>query len=142
MSVIGDADLYYFAEGTHRHSYNFLGAHPDATGVHFAVWAPNAYKVYLVGDFNDWIDGTELHPVDSSGIFAGHSDRAQVGDWYKYVVIDRSGARHEKADPFAFASQLPPGNASTVTTLDFEWHDDTWMAARALRNPTAEPVAI
>ena len=142
MRVIGDADLYYFAEGTHRHSYGFLGAHLDADGVHFAVWAPNAYKVYVVGDFNDWIDRTELHPVDSSGIFARHCGDAKVGDRYKYVVIDRAGARHEKADPFAFASELPPGNASIVTALDFEWRDDAWMAARASRNPTVDPVTI
>ena len=65
-----------------------------------------------------------------------------MGDRYKYVVIDRTGARHEKADPFAFTSELPPGNASIVTALDFEWHDDAWMAARASRTPTVEPIAI
>jgi len=135
MSVIGDADLYYFAEGSHRHAYGFLGAHIDGDRVHFAVWAPNAYKVYVIGDFNDWIDdATELHPVDSSGIFAGGAP-AKLGDRYKYLIIDRVGARHLKADPFALSCELPPGNASIVTALDYQWHDGPWMSARGSGNP-------
>jgi 1,4-alpha-glucan branching enzyme len=143
MKVMGDADLHYFAEGTHRRAYGFLGAHVSGDGVHFAVWAPNACRVSVIGDFNDWNDeATELHPVDSTGVFAGVSDTAALGDRYKYRIVGRAGTRRQKADPFAFASELPPGNASIVTDLDYRWHDDAWMRQRSTRNALDAPISI
>ena len=143
MKVMGDADLHYFAEGTHRRAYGFLGAHISGDGVHFAVWAPNACRVSVVGDFNDWNDqANELRPVDSTGIYAGFSDTAAIGDRYKYLVVGKTGTRRQKADPLAFASELPPGNASIVADLDYEWHDHDWMARRATRNALDAPISI
>jgi 1,4-alpha-glucan branching enzyme len=140
---MGEADLHYFAEGTHRRAYGFLGAHVSHGGAHFAVWAPNASHVSVIGDFNDWREGaTELRPVDSTGIFAGGAENAKVGDRYKYLIVGQSGMRQLKADPFAFSSELPPGNASIITDLDHDWHDDAWMTTRARRNALDAPVSI
>src|SRR5690349_15183170 len=98
MTVMGDADLHYFAEGTHRRAYGFLGAHSADHGVHFAVWAPNACRVSVIGDFNEWNeDADELQPVESTGIFAGFADAARVGNRYKYLIVSRSGMRRLKA---------------------------------------------
>ena len=143
MKVMGDADLHYFAEGTHRRAYGFLGANSSGDGVHFAVWAPNAHRVSVVGDFNDWNDeANELRPVDSTGIFAGFSDTAAIGDRYKYLIVGKTGTRRQKADPYAFANELPPGNASIIADLDYAWHDHEWMAQRARRNALDAPISI
>ena len=136
--VIGDYDLYLFGEGNHTRIYDKLGAHPmrigDADGVHFAVWAPNAARLSVVGDFNQW-DG-RVHPMRSlgaSGVWEIFIPGASVGQRYKFEILSRSGALLLKADPYGFSFEVPPQSASIVTTLDYEWGDGEWMRSRAAK---------
>jgi 1,4-alpha-glucan branching enzyme len=146
--VITPDDLYLFNEGTHSHLYQKLGAHPmtvDAVeGCYFAVWAPDAGSVGVVGDFNGWRAGEhQLHPAGSSGIWEGFHPAIGPGATYKYAVQARdSSYRVQKADPFAFATELPPRTASVVWDLTYEWADQEWMGARAGRNALSAPVSI
>jgi 1,4-alpha-glucan branching enzyme len=133
--VIGDYDLYLFGEGNHTHIYEKLGAHPirigDAIGVHFAVWAPNAERASVVGDFNDW-DGRR-HPMrslGSSGIWEIFIPAAREGQRYKFELRARGGRILLKSDPFGFAFEMPPLTASIICTPGYEWHDRDWMDRR------------
>ena len=133
--VIGDFDLYLFGEGSHTHIYDKLGAHPlrigDTDGVHFAVWAPNAHRVSVVGDFNGW-DG-RAHPMrslGSSGVWEIFIPAARVGDNYKFEIRSRHGHILVKIDPFGFAFEIPPLSASIVTRSEYEWQDHEWMQTR------------
>jgi 1,4-alpha-glucan branching enzyme len=139
-----DNDLYLFAEGTHSRLADSLGAHPDATGASFAVWAPNAEEVSVVGDFNGWDPGSHrLTPVRSSGIWAGRVEGAATGDVYKFHLRSRgTDYRVDKADPFAFRSETPPRTGSILWDLSFDWGDDGWLAHRAPRNDRAAPMSI
>jgi 1,4-alpha-glucan branching enzyme len=133
---ISDYDLYLFGEGNHTRIYDKLGAHlatmDGVEGVHFAVWAPNARSVSVVGDFNGW-DGRRdrLHTLGSSGIWAGFVPGAAEGQRYKYEIHTRHGAVLLKADPYGLAFELPPATASVICRPDYEWDDDEWMQARA-----------
>ncbi len=134
-------DLYLFGKGEHWDLYRILGAHPHeqngARGYRFAVWAPNARKVSLVGPFNDWL-GREhpLYPVGSSGIWAGFLPGLPEGELYKFAVKALDGRVTYKTDPLAFATELRPGNASRTTHLEgYEWGDADWLAKRAAANP-------
>jgi 1,4-alpha-glucan branching enzyme len=134
--VISDYDLYLFGEGTHTRIYDKLGAHPmrigSADGVHFAVWAPNAVRASVIGDFNDW-DG-RVHPMrrlGNSGVWEIFVPAATVGHRYKFELRTRHGEILVKADPFGFGFEIPPLSASIVTRADHEWGDHEWMAARA-----------
>lgn len=139
-------DLHLFNEGTHARLYERLGAqvHPDGRGVHFGVWAPNAESVSVLGDFNRW--DREAHPmgaVDESGLWTADIREAQPGHRYKYHVCSRGGAhRADKADPFAFRTELPPGTASVVHRDAYAWGDQAWMAHRAKANALDAPTAI
>jgi 1,4-alpha-glucan branching enzyme len=133
--VLGDYDLYLFGEGSHTRLYDKLGAHPmpigRANGVHFAVWAPNAQRVSVVGDFNNW-DG-RVHPMRSlgaSGVWEIYLPSGRVGHRYKYEIRSRKGEILLKSDPVGFAFEVPPQSASVVATLDYEWQDGDWMRAR------------
>ena len=133
--VIGDYDLYLFGEGNHTRIYDKLGAHPmrigETDGVHFAVWAPNAARLSVVGDFNHW-DG-RVHPMRSlgaSGVWEIFIPGASVGQRYKFEILSRSGTLLLKTDPYGFSFEVPPLSASIVTTLDYEWGDGEWMQAR------------
>jgi 1,4-alpha-glucan branching enzyme len=133
--VIGDYDLYLFGEGNHTHIYDTLGAHPtrigDTDGVHFAVWAPNAHRVSVVGDFNLW-DG-RMHPMRSlgaSGVWEIFLPSAREGHRYKFEVRTRQGEILLKTDPYGFASEVPPQSASIVTRSTYEWNDGEWMRTR------------
>jgi 1,4-alpha-glucan branching enzyme len=133
--VLGDYDLYLFGEGNHTRIYDKLGAHPmtigSAEGVHFAVWAPNAERVSVVGDFNQW-DG-RLHPMRSlgpSGVWEIFLPAARLGQRYKFEIRARNGAILLKTDPFGFAFEVPPQSASVVARLDYDWGDGEWMASR------------
>ena len=139
-----DDDLYLFAEGTHSRLADSLGAHPDAAGASFAVWAPNAEEVSVVGDFNGWDPGSHrLAPVRSSGIWAGRVEGAAAGDVYKFHLRARgSGYRVDKADPFAFRSETPPRTGSILWNLSYDWGDDGWLDDRAERNGRAAPMSI
>ena len=146
---LGEQDLYYFREGTHARLYRLLGAHPASVGgvagVRFAVWAPNAEKVSVIGDFNGW--NKDAHPMtrrpDSSGIWETFVPGVERGAAYKYHVVSRYGGyRVDKSDPFAFFFETPPRTASRFWTLEYEWGDAEWMARRAAANSLDAPWSI
>jgi 1,4-alpha-glucan branching enzyme len=146
--VLSDFDLQLLGEGTHHRSYERLGAHPlehqGTAGVAFAVWAPNAQRVSVVGDFNGW-DGRR-HPMrarGSSGIWELFIPGLQNGEAYKYQILGRHGERLEKADPHAYFSELRPNTASKVWNIDrFEWNDGDWISSRARTNWLEQPMNI
>jgi len=144
VSRLTDLDVYLFREGRHFRLWEKLGSHldPDRGGTAFAVWAPNARAVSVIGEWNDWTAGTDrLAPRDGSGIWEGFIPKARPGQLYKYRIESRFGGyRVDKADPFAFAAQPPPGNASRIWDLatspdegGLAWEDGDWMAARGER---------
>ncbi len=148
VTLLTEDDLYLFNEGSHYRLYDKLGAHPmtvDRTaGSYFAVWAPNARGLYVMGDFNGWDPtDTPLRPRGQSGIWEGFVPDIGQGDLYKYHVVSRErDYQVDKADPFAFYCQTPPGTASIVWKLDYEWGDGEWMAQRQSRNALDAPMAI
>ena len=141
-------DVYLFNEGSHFRLYEKLGAHPMAhegeKGTHFAVWAPNAQKVSVLGDFNGW--DTESHPLrprESSGIWEGFIPGVEKGTSYKYhIASGLEGYRVDKADPFALYSEVPPRTASVVWDLNYSWGDEEWMENRQKRNGLNAPMVI
>ena len=145
--MLTDQDIYLFREGTHGRLYTELGAHPtaDGNGVHFAVWAPNASDVSVIGDWNGWnADSHRLAPrADHSGIWEGTVPGVQHGQAYKYRITSHVGGyRVEKADPYATFCELPPATASRVWNLDYDWQDAAWMSSRGARNGLAAPMSI
>lgn len=145
-SWLGDADLHWFQEGRHLRLYEKLGAHADpATGAtHFAVWAPNAEEVSVIADSNHWTPGqARLTPRADSGIWEGSIAGIPVGSAYKFALRPRrSGQWIEKADPFAFAAEVPPRTASRITDLAYAWGDQEWMRRRGAANHARAPIAI
>ena len=147
-SPLSADDLYLFNEGSHVRLYDKLGAHVmrdgDVEGTHFAVWAPDAERVSVIGDFNGWERGRHpLSPRGSSGIWAGFIPGVGRGAIYKYFIASRyNGYEVEKADPLAFATETPPHTASIVWDLEHAWDDAAWMAARAARNALDAPISI
>ncbi|GGM86974.1 1,4-alpha-glucan branching enzyme GlgB [Dyadobacter beijingensis] len=130
-----DADL--FRSGKHYHIYNKLGAHirtaGDAAETHFAVWAPNASQVSVIGSFNGWEQNANPLTVreDGSGIWEGRITGVEKGALYKYFIRSANGYEVEKGDPYAIYWETPPRTASVVWDLDYEWTDQTWMEKRA-----------
>jgi 1,4-alpha-glucan branching enzyme len=144
-TILTDQDVYLFREGTHSRLYDKLGAHADASGTRFAVWAPNAAAVSVIGDFNDW--NKSAHPltprVDSSGIWERTIPEAGPGTLYKYhIVSNHGGYRVDKRDPFAFHCELPPATGAIVCNLDYDWSDGQWMAQRGRANALDAPWSI
>ncbi len=145
---MNDQDIYLFNEGTNLRLYEKLGAHPtrlgDRDGVYFAVWAPDAEAVSVVGDFNKWQAGENvLKARASSGIWEGFIADLPVGTLYKYHVRSRYGGYSvQKADPFAFTAEEAPRTASRVWDLSYEWHDASWMKERAQRQAMSAPISI
>ncbi len=145
--VLTDQDIYLFREGTNGRLADQLGCRLSETGsgAHFAVWAPNAAAVSVIGDWNSWNAATNpmyLRP-DGSGIWEGDAPAALHGQAYKYRIDGKvAGAVFEKADPFAFYCELPPATASRVWALDYRWDDADWMRTRAARNGLRAPLAI
>jgi 1,4-alpha-glucan branching enzyme len=146
---LSDHDVYLFREGTHTRLYERLGAHlcdeRGESGVAFAVWAPNAESVSVIGDFNHW--DRARHPLvrrrDGTGIWEGFIGGVTSGACYKYHIASRyRGYRVDKGDPFAFLWEAPPRTASRVWSLDYDWGDGEWMAARRARNALQAPLAI
>ena len=141
-----DHDVYLLKEGTHHRLYDKLGAHPltGASGCQFALWAPNAASVSVIGDFNDW--SGDVHPLaargDGSGVWQGVVAEADLGAAYKYRILSRDGRTLDKADPFAFACERPPATASRVWQLDYAWGDGEWMHGRAARNALDAPWCV
>ena len=148
FSLLTDHDLYLFNEGTHYRLYDKLGAHvvthEGVKGTYFAVWAPNAEAVSVMGDFNGWNrDSQQLRPLGSSGIWQGFLPGLGEGEVYKYYIASRYlGYRVEKADPFAFGSEVPPKTASMVRSLDHAWTDRAWMEQRQTKNSLAAPISV
>ncbi|HSD75952.1 MAG TPA: hypothetical protein VLA98_01050, partial [Solirubrobacteraceae bacterium] len=138
--TIGEIDIYLAGEGRHEELYAKLGAHltevDGVAGVAFAVWAPSARSVSVVGDFNSW-DG-RLHPMrsmGSSGIWELFVPGIEQGQRYKFELRAQSGELLLKADPYAFAAEVPPQTASVVWRHRHEWRDDAWLARRAAHDP-------
>jgi 1,4-alpha-glucan branching enzyme len=148
FSLLSEADLYLFNEGSHLRLYEKLGAHPAAwdgnDGTYFAVWAPNAQLVYLSGDFNNWDKkGFRLTPRGDSGIWEGFVPGLSQGALYKYHI--KSNVRRyrvDKADPFAFHCETPPKTASVVWDLSYTWEDRQWMDRRREANGLEAPISI
>ncbi len=145
-SLLTPFDLHLFNEGTHSHLYEKLGAHisKDPEGTSFAVWAPNADWVSVIGDFNGWNrDANKLVPREQSGIWEGFIPGVGHGALYKYHVhsrVTRSGA--DKADPFAVFAEQPPRQASVVWDLSYGWGDAEWLSTRQRANGRQAPWSV
>lgn len=143
-----DFDVYLFHEGTLFESYRMLGAHifyeKNMQGVRFAVWAPNAKQVSVVGNFNNWIGSNHhMERLAHSGIWVLFVPELAHGDIYKYEVTGPDGQKHLKADPYAFYSELRPATASIVYNLNtFKWQDQKWMAQREKKDIYHKPMVI
>jgi 1,4-alpha-glucan branching enzyme len=148
VSLLTEQDLYLFNEGTHLGLADKLGAHPATAGgvdgTVFAVWAPNATAVSVMGDFNGWRPlEHDLRARATSGIWEGFVPGVGRGARYKFHIVSRIGGYQvDKADPFAFHDETPPHTASIVWPLDYEWNDARWMTERAGRNALGAPLAI
>ncbi|MCS7459730.1 1,4-alpha-glucan branching protein GlgB [Paenibacillus doosanensis] len=149
MSVIpGPEDLYLFHEGNLFRSYRVLGAHftehEGTLGVRFSVWAPHAREVRVIGDFNYW-NGSEhvLSKISVWGVWSLFVPNVREGEYYKYEIVTSHGTLVWKADPYAFHSELKPGTASRVCSLEgYEWHDDAWQEAKRRQLPYDRPMNI
>ena len=145
---ITEFDQYLFGQGTHYDLYNKLGAHPmtvdEEEGVYFAVWAPNAAAVSIVGDFNEWDENaTPMERLEPLGIYKIFLTGIKVGDIYKYCVTAQDGKKTLKADPYGFQAELRPNNASVVADIsDFKWHDSRWMKKREKFDDKKNPMFV
>ena len=148
LGVIGELDRYLFGEGRHYQLYHKLGAHPytyrGQDGYYFAVWAPHAAAVSLVGDFNAWNpDATPMKPVADSGIYELFVPGLGVGQLYKFAITTHTGTILFKADPYAFSAEYRPGTASVTADIrGFKWNDSKWMESRAGTDPVKAPISI
>ena len=148
LGVIGELDRYLFGEGRHYQLYHKLGAHPytyrGQDGYYFAVWAPHAAAVSLVGDFNAWNpDATPMKPVADSGIYELFVPGLGVGQLYKFAITTHTGTILFKADPYAFSAEYRPGTASVTADIrGFKWNDSKWMETRAGTDPVKAPISI
>jgi len=149
FSLLTDHDIYLFKQGNHFRLYEKLGAHvmenEGVEGTFFAVWAPNAESLSVVGDFNDWDPG--VHPLkvrlDGSGIWEGFVPGVGQGMLYKYHIVSRFNKYTvDKGDPFAFYWELPPQTASIVWDLNYKWGDRAWMKTRQRTNLLEAPISI
>lgn len=148
IRFITEFDQYLFGQGTHYDLYNKLGAHPMTVdgeeGVYFAVWAPNAAAVSIVGDFNEWDENaTPMERLEPLGIYQIFLTGIKVGDIYKYCVTAQDGKKTLKADPYGFQAELRPNNASVVADIsDFKWHDSRWMKKREKFDDKKNPMFV
>ena len=146
--MITEADAYLFAQGTHYEIYEKMGAHEaeidGQKGVYFAVWAPNAKYVNVIGSFNNWdIFKDNMDRISEGGIFALFIPGAKIGDMYKYVITTSDDRKLYKADPYGNYSQLRPDNASIVTDLSgFKWTDSAWQTEKQTKDILKQPMAI
>lgn len=150
-SLFSGHDIYLFREGSHARLYERLGCQLDPpppgeggrSDARFAVWAPNARAVEVVGDFNGWSHGHPLQArLDDSGIWEGCVPGVSRGDAYKYRIHRADGHVIDKADPFAFFCEQAPATASRAWRLEYDWKDAAWMASRAARQAADAPISI
>ncbi|MEN0000843.1 MAG: 1,4-alpha-glucan branching protein GlgB, partial [Pseudomonadota bacterium] len=146
--VLSDLDQYLIGEGTHRQLWDCLGSHvteiEGVAGTHFAVWAPNAVRVSVVGSFNNW-DGRRhpLRRVGVTGVWEIFLPGIGAGDLYKYEIASAGGGLFLKADPVGFGAQHPPETSSVVRDISgFDWADDAWMSSRAVSQQRDKPISI
>ncbi len=148
-SLITADDIYLFKQGNHFCLHDKLGSHPGTVrgenGAHFAVWAPNAVRLSVLGDFNGW--NPEPHPLDprqdESGIWEGFLPGVEKGACYKYrIVSGQNGYQVDKGDPFSLYWERPPRTGTRVWSPEYTWEDDAWMADRKARNALDAPVSV
>jgi 1,4-alpha-glucan branching enzyme len=143
MSSLGELDLHLAGEGRHERLYEQLGAHVEDDGVRFAVWAPNARGVSVVGDWNGWDEQADrLEPVGSSGIWQARAADARERHAYKFAVRGADGRVRLKADPYAFFAEVPPQSASLVYRSLYEWGDGDWLARRRGEDALGRPLSV
>ena len=142
MTLPGELDLHLLGEGRHERLYERLGAHVTDSGVSFAVWAPNAREVSVVGDFNGWEEEAHpLQPQGDSGAWARVIEEAEEGHRYKYAVRGPDGSLRLKADPFAFRTEPPPETASIVFQSRYDWQDEAWLESRRAADALRAPIS-
>ena len=148
-NALSDHDVYLFREGTHARLYRAFGCHLDEvagqSGASFTVWAPNAERVSVIGEFNGWDAGQAALTVrqDGSGIWEGFVSGVTRGQAYKYRIASaRTGQTMDKADPYAFFAEAPPATASRAWSLNYEWGDAEWMQSRREHNALGAPMSI
>lgn len=151
LPTLGEMDTYLFGEGRHEKLWEVLGAHVrtysdelgDVTGTSFAVWAPEAKAVRVVGDFNAW-EGSSyaMRTMGTSGVWELFIPEAKEGQRYKYEIQYADLSWHQKADPMAQRSEVPPSTASIITASHFEWDDDEWLTQRASSDPHTGPISV
>ncbi|MEO0756960.1 MAG: 1,4-alpha-glucan branching enzyme [Cyanobacteria bacterium J06648_16] len=140
-------DVYLFGEGNHHRIYEKLGAHPTVmngiTGVHFAVWAPNARNVSILGDFNQWDGRQHQMRIGGGGIWELFIPELTSGTHYKYEIKNKDGHIYEKADPYGFQQEVRPKTASIVADLDsYQWQDQDWLETRRHTEPLTQPISV
>jgi len=148
FSLLTDFDIHLFKTGKHFRLYEKMGAHAAShdgkIGTFFAVWAPNATEVSLIGNFNHWQKGSyKLHPRwDESGIWEGFFTGIHKGEAYKYSITSHSGEILEKADPFAFYAEVPPKTASVVWEPSHTWTDQEWQQKKRNQADKPQPFSV
>jgi 1,4-alpha-glucan branching enzyme len=143
--LLTEQDIYLFREGTHASLYRKLGCQLRREGgAHFAVWAPNARAVSVVGDWNGWRRDADVLQArwDSSGIWEADVAGVKRGQAYKFAITNAHGHVEERADPFAFHAEVAPKTASRAWTLEYEWDDEDWMRSRRARNALEAPQSV
>ncbi len=145
--VLTDFDIHLFAEGNHHRIYEKMGAHAieldGVTGVYFAVWAPNARNVSVLGDFNNWDGRQHQMAIGGNGIWTLFMPGLQVGAAYKYEIKNQDGHPYEKSDPYGFQQEIRPKTASIVTDLDkYQWGDQDWLEKRRTTDTLSQPISV
>ncbi|HEV8562686.1 MAG TPA: 1,4-alpha-glucan branching enzyme, partial [Actinophytocola sp.] len=151
LPTLGELDLHLFSEGRHERLWQVLGAHQHSyevpggvvAGTSFAVWAPNARGVRVTGDFDGW-DGraNPMRSLGSSGVWELFVPGLPPGTRYKFRIFGQDGRWHERADPMAFATEVPPATASVVSTSDYLWRDEPWLEKRESTRWTDAPMSV
>src|SRR5215207_6574620 len=140
MEKLTEQDIYLFKEGTHASLYRKLGcqlmAEGEGGGATFAVWAPNARDVCVIGDWNGWRRGLDALKArwDGSGIWEVRVPNVKKGQAYKYSITNAHGHVEDRADPFAFHNEMPPSTASRAWNFEYQWNDADWMRERREKN--------
>lgn len=150
LPTLGEMDLHLVAEGRHEELWRVLGANlrrypsvlGEVSGTSFAVWAPNARGVRLVGDHNHWSPTHPMRSLGSSGVWELFVPGIGAGTRYKFEILGADGVWRAKADPLAKGTEIPPATASIVIESDYTWDDDEWLAARAARDPHSGPLSV